>query len=352
VSGADAGAGDRTPPARARMPAAHEILLDAHVHFHPGFALDPFLDAAYDNLRRGGEQLGVADSFTGGLMLTESHGAAAFAGWRAAAGDAPAGRAPTGGHAAAGRPLAGREAPQPLDPAAGGAAPAGHPPAGAPSGAWRFERTAEANSLWAAPERRPGARLLLVAGRQLVTREGLEVLGLGLGEDLGEGLALDAAVAAVLERGAVPVVPWGFGKWWSRRGRRVAALLRSGAAGRFFLGDTAGRPRGFPPPRLFAEAARHGVFVLPGSDPLPSPRQATKAGRCGFALRGELDPERPAAAIVAQLRGCHRQPDTFGRHAGPLDFVRDQLAMQVRKRLGAGDATAPGPDPATGGGPP
>ena len=322
------------------MSAAHEILLDAHVHFHSGFALDPFLDAAYDNLRRGGEQLGAGDSFTGGLMLTESHGAAAFAGWRAAAEDPQ----PVG-------PPAGREAPQPLGPAAGGAAPAGHPQAGGPSSAWRFERTAEANSLWAVPKKRPGARLLLIAGRQLVTREDLEVLGLGLGEDLGEGLALDAAVAAVLERGAVPVVPWGFGKWWFRRGRRVAELLRSGAAGCLFLGDNAGRPRGFPPPRLFAEAARHGVFVLPGSDPLPSPRHATRAGRCGFALRGELDAERPAAGILERLRSCRRQPDTFGRHAGPLDFVRDQLAMQVRKRLGAGDATAPGPDPATDGGP-
>jgi hypothetical protein len=310
------------------MIAAHEILLDAHVHFHAGFALDPFLDAAYDNLRRGGEQLGAGDSFTAGLMLTESHGAAAFAGWRAAAGNAPAGGAPTGGPAGA-----------------------GHLQAGGPSSAWRFERTAEANSLWAAPKERPGVRLLLIAGRQLVTREDLEVLGLGLGEDLGKGLALDAAVAAVLERGAVPVIPWGFGKWWFRRGRRVAELLRSGTGGRFFLGDNAGRPRGFPPPRLFAEAARHGVFVLPGSDPLPSPRHTTNAGRCGFALRGELDAERPAAAIVEQLRGCRRQPDTFGRHTGPLDFIRDQLAMQLRKRLGAGDATAPGPDPATDGGP-
>ena len=322
------------------MSAAHEILLDAHVHFHSGFALDPFLDAAYDNLRRGGLQLGAGDSFTGGLMLTESHGAAAFAGWRAAAEDPQ----PVG-------PPAGREAPQPLGPAAGGAAPAGHRQAGGPSGAWRFERTAEANSLWAAPKERPGVRLLLIAGRQLVTREDLEVLGLGLGEDLGKGLALDAAVAAVLERGAVPVIPWGFGKWWFRRGRRVAELLRADTAGRFFLGDNAGRPRRFPPPRLFAEAARDGVFVLPGSDPLPLSGQATKAGRCGFVLRGRLDPERPAATVLERLRGCRHQPDTFGRHSSLFDFVGEQLAMQLRKRLGARDAPAPGPDPATGGGP-
>jgi hypothetical protein len=315
------------------MSAAHEILLDAHVHFHPGFAVDLFFDAAYDNLRRGAEQLGAGESFTGALMLTESHGAAAFAGWRAAAGDPPAGPPPAGPRT-------------PIERPAGGS-----PSNAGPSGAWRFHRTAETNSLWAAGDGDSGARLLLVAGRQLVTREGLEVLGLGLGEDLGEGLALDAAVAAVLERGAVPVIPWGFGKWWFRRGRRVAELLRADTAGRFFLGDNAGRPRRFPPPRLFAEAARDGVFVLPGSDPLPLSGQATKAGRCGFVLRGRLDPERPAATVLERLRGCRHQPDTFGRHSSLFDFVGEQLAMQLRKRLGARDAPAPGPDPATGGGP-
>jgi hypothetical protein len=311
------------------MSAAHEILLDAHVHFHPAFAVDLFFDAAYDNLRRGGEQLGAGESFTGGLMLTESHGAAAFAGWRAAAGDPPTGPLPAGPHT-----------------------PVERPSNAGPSGAWRFRRTAEANSLWAASsDGGSGARLLLVAGRQLATREGLEVLGLGLAEDLGEGLALDAAVSAVLERGAIPVIPWGFGKWWFRRGRRLAELLRSDAAGRLFIGDNAGRPRGFPPPRLFAEAARHGVFVLPGSDPLPLSGQATKAGRCGFVLRGRLDPERPAATVLERLRGCRHQPDTFGRHSNLFDFVGEQAAMQLRKRLGAGNAPSPGPDPATGGGP-
>ena len=61
------------------MSAAHaEVLLDAHVHYHPGFSRAVFFAAAAANLRAGGEQLGLDGSARPGLMLTESHGVDAF----------------------------------------------------------------------------------------------------------------------------------------------------------------------------------------------------------------------------------------------------------------------------------
>ena len=91
-------------------------------------------------------------------------------------------------------------------------------------------------------------------------------------------------------------------------------------------------------PPLFARAAAHGVFVVPGSDPLPLAHQERKVGRCGFRMPAALDPQRPAASILDWMRACDAQPETFGRYEGLAGFARDQAAMQLRKR-GAPSAT-------------
>lgn len=287
---------DPPPSARGPMTAAHaEVLLDAHVHYHPGFSKAVFFAAAAANLRAGRGQLDLDGSPRSGIMLAESHGVDAFGEF--------AEQAATG-------------------------LPGGTPPDG-----WWFRRTEEDNSLWAVRSSAPDQALLVIAGRQLVTREGLEVLALGCREPLAEGMELRAARDAVIEAGGVPVVPWGFGKWWSQRGRVVAALVDAGAAeGAWFLGDNAGRPQLSRRPPMFARAAARGVFVLPGSDPLPLPGQADKVGRCGFQMSIELDADHPARAVLDGLRGTTEQPPTFGRYESLGNFVRDQVAMQRRKR--------------------
>jgi len=282
------------------MSAAHgDVLLDAHVHYHAGFSRDAFFHAAARNLRAGGLLIGVRAPLAVGLMLTESAGVDAFGRFAAeAAGGGPAAQPE--------RPLA-------------------------DASDWSFRATGEDNSLWAVHDDGDG-EILLIAGRQLVTREKLEVLALGCREPLPDGMTLRAARDAVLAAGGVPVVPWGFGKWWASRGRVVRELVEADSPGRWYLGDNAGRPRASRRPPLFAGAARHDVFVLPGSDPLPLPLQEAKAGRCGFVMPGPLDPEHPAATTLDWLRACGRQPATFGRLESLARFARDQVAMQLRKR--------------------
>lgn len=274
------------------MSAAYaEVILDAHVHYHSGFSRRAFFDAATHNLGAGGGDLGLSGPTAGGLLFTESDGVDAFGRF---AEEAAAGR-----HGGSG---------------------------------WHFRDTGEANSLWAVPDTENTAELLLVAGRQLVTGEGLEVLALGCRDMLADGMALRQARDAVVEAGGVPVVPWGFGKWWFRRGRVLSDLINSESPGRWFVGDNAGRPKLSLPPRLLARAAERGVFVLPGSDPLPLAGQDRKVGRCGFRLPAALDPQRPAASVLEGMRGCREQPQTFGRYESLAGFARQQLAMQMRKR--------------------
>ena len=309
------------------MSAAYaEVILDAHVHYHSGFSRRAFFDAAICNLGAGAAELGLSGPPASGLLFTESHGVDAF----------------------------GRFAQEAT----------GTPDTGS---GWHFRKTGEGNSLWAVPHPENAAGpgdvenaagpdnventespentetagwLLLVAGRQLVTDEGLEVLALGCRDMLADGMALRQARDAVIEAGGVPVVPWGFGKWSFRRGRVLGELIESDSPGRWFLGDNAGRPRLSLPPRLFARAAEHGVFVLPGSDPLPLAGQGGAVGRCGFRLPAALDPQRPAASVLDGMRGCREQPQTFGRYEGLASFARHQLAMQLRQRQ-AGPATGP-----------
>ncbi len=268
-----------------------EWLVDGHVHFHSCFDPTSFLRHAADNFgearRRRGRDCGSA----GILLLAESAGASYFRQLRDRVGEGSA-------------------------------------------GAWSIHRTAEAESL---EIRRSGEPCLLaVAGRQLVTAESLEVLALCCDAELADGRLIEETVEAVRLRGGLPVVPWGFGKWWFRRRRVVLGLLESQDSSVFCLGDNGGRLRLARRPALFRAAERRGFRVLPGSDPLPFARHGGRAGSYGFGVEVELDPAQPALSLKAALRNPETRLRPYGSGESLLRFVRNQVAMQLRKsRTGA-----------------
>lgn len=267
-------------PDQTRVPAS--VLVDAHVHFYFSYSREVFLDSALGNFRRGAAELGLPEGSVGFLLLTEAGTARWFRRWQD------------------GQDQEGE--------------------------AWRLEPTAEAESLTAV--RATGERLIVVAGRQVATQEGLEVLALGKDLEIQDGQPLADTLERVCDSGALPVIPWGFGKWWGRRGAQVGAIL--GEDRELFLGDSAGRPQPGVPPRPLRKAREQGTRVLPGTDPLPFPRHATRAGSYGFVLPGAPDEQRPAADLLRRIRQ-NGQPQTFGRRAGLLRFLRDQTAMQLRR---------------------
>jgi len=258
------------------------LLVDAHVHFHVCFDRDAFLDAALANFRRGAAELGIGGSFLGCLLLAEMAGDRWFQRLRSERG----------------------------------------------GGRWSFELTGEEPSLMARSPK--GERLLVVAGRQVRTREGLEVLGLATAEEFPDDLPFEDALARVRWSGAVPVLPWGFGKWWFYRGSLIEALLRRPEPKWIFLGDNGGRPEVGGTPRLLREARRRGIPVLPGSDPLPLAGHEARAGSCGFLLNDGVDERHPAAALRQWLRGLADQPPTFGGCRGLAQFCRDQINLRTR----------------------
>jgi hypothetical protein len=272
------------------------ILLDAHVHLHRCFAPGAFLDNARTNFRAAARRAGWTNTISC-LWLTDTPEERSF------------------------RRLSRTSVGEQMD-------------------RWSLAHTSEATSLVAVHE--SGEKILLLAGRQIASRERLEVLALGTELDVPSGQSLGDTIAAVLERGAIAVVPWGFGKWWFRRSRLLAATLASLTSDSLFVGDNASRLRVVPRSSLFELAASRGIYNLPGSDPLPVPWEIRKPGRLGTVLNGPLDLSRPVDWLVRVLRGLRAQPPLFGGTESLLGFVRSQLGLRLRRRTSAAPANQDG----------
>jgi hypothetical protein len=262
------------------------LLVDGHVHVHECFDVARFLDAAADNFGAVAAGLGGTLDPQGILMLTEAKGARVFESWSSRA-------------------------------------PVSH-------GSWRIDRTSETDALVA--QRGREDRLLLVAGRQIVTAERLEVLALATTAPFVEGRPLRAALDDVREAGGLPVLPWGFGKWSFSRGELVRRVVAEEDPGSFFLGDNGGRPGWGRRPPEFAMAERRAIRILPGSDPLPLACHVRRAGSFGFALERPENVDRPASWLRERLASPSARPVPYGRGEKLLPFLRNQVLMQARKR--------------------
>jgi len=179
--------------------------------------------------------------------------------------------------------------------------------------------------------RHGGQTLVVIAGRQIVSRDRLEVLALGTRQRFEEGQSTETLIRKVSREGAIPVLPWGVGKWLGRRGRLVEELIEDSTLPPFFLGDSANRPAFWPRPSQFRRAEERGIKNLPGSDPLPFPHEARCVGRSGVVLNGSLDLRNPAQDLKRKLLDPSTSFQQFGRRETPIRFVRNQLKMQLRK---------------------
>lgn len=272
------------------MSARGVAFLDAHVHYHACYDPARFLGGAWANFRRAAAEARCGERFAFFLLLTEARGANWFEHLKECA-------------------LRGSEI-----------APA-----------WRARTTDHLCQLSLhGPE---GARLDVVSGYQIVTAERLEVLALGSCERIADGLTMTETVEAVGASGAIPVVPWGFGKWLGQRGGYVRALLEGARPGQLFFGDNGNRLSGLPEPGLLRRARDAGFLILPGTDALPFASEADKTGGVGFRIdlnetvqdihswQHASDHVRALAPVIP-----------YGRLESAWSFAKNQVAMQVHKR--------------------
>jgi hypothetical protein len=176
-----------------------------------------------------------------------------------------------------------------------------------------------------------GPPVHLFAGRQIVSRERVEILALASDALIPDGLTACETVQRVLDAEGLPVLAWAPGKWWLRRGTIVRALLARFPPGRLLLGDSTLRPALWLEPGLMRAAAARGFGVVAGSDPLPFPGEEAYLGTYGTVLATDLDPQRPTRALREALSAASRLPARVGRRCSPAALVR-RLWRHARAR--------------------
>lgn len=194
-------------------------------------------------------------------------------------------------------------------------------------GEWQLFKTEESCSIEV--RSRQGESLLIIAGRQIVTLEKLEVLALLSDTQFMDGLPLSQIVSEIKAEGAIPVIPWGAGKWLGGRGKLLTKFIETMSESNMFLGDNGGRPTFWKHPAHFELARSKGLSVLPGSDPLPLLGEVERIGSYGFYLSGKLSTRQPAAELKHHLLSKHTTLTPYGDLRSSLAFCKDQLSIRL-----------------------
>lgn len=266
-------------------------IVDAHVHMYDCFDVDRFLTGANRNLRSAAERLTSAAVPTNVLMLTETRRESGFD-----------------------RLLQRAE----------------RPPTGQPEpGCWNVQRLSNDPTAVAATGA-DGSSIIIVAGRQVVSAEGLEVLALGTDAAIPEGVPLADQVEAISALGAIPVIPWGVGKWLGGRGKVVKSYIESSTGAAVFLGDILGRPAFWPRSSIYRVAAARGIDVLPGTDPLPLESETVRAGSCGFYIDCDLASGPPSVVLKDALRLERPVIRPFTHLESSWRFFRNQARLRLQ----------------------
>lgn len=176
-----------------------------------------------------------------------------------------------------------------------------------------------------------GKRIFIFPGFQIVTKEKLEVLSLGTQTRLNDGQPIEDTIARVISLGGIPVLPWGFGKWFGGRGQIIDDLISQNKT-LLFLGDNGGRSNLLPYPRQFTKAQELGLPILPGSDPLPFPKEVARPLSYGFLVNCEINDLNPWESVKRTLLYDNFKTKDYGKLTAPLTFIKTQILMQIKKR--------------------
>jgi hypothetical protein len=182
--------------------------------------------------------------------------------------------------------------------------------------------TDEPESLWFDESR----SLLVLAGRQIVSSEKLEILALATNARMSDGAPAEKVIDDMDAADAIVVLPWGVGKWLGKRGALVDRLISSADRARLFLGDNGGRPALWRVPQFDGK-----LKTLAGSDPLPLPGWPQAIGSFGSAMRMVLEASTPSASLKRALRDPATPLEPFGSLANPFRFLVDQTRLRLAR---------------------
>ena len=267
------------------------ILVDAHVHIYDCFDLEEFLDSAFYNFKSAAEQNNAGDNFVGILLLAETY----KDNWFRDLSDS----------------LPNEESKTVWKP-----------------GNWIFHFAEENTAIYA--RHGMSKKLVIIAGRQIVTREGLEVIALLTNMHVKDGMPIDSLIKEIRERSGIPLIPWGFAKWFGKRGKILYRLLNQPNDFQFVLGDNGGRAAFIPRPKFFNVADQKGIRIFPGSDPMPLKTEYSRAGSFGFLANVSLPEKEPANFIKSIIDNSSVKFEPYGNLLGLYPFLKNQFLLRLK----------------------
>ncbi len=267
------------------------LIIDAHVHIYKCYSLERLFDCAYSNFLKQAKKLNKEKFFQGVLLLaekTEQH------------------------HFNDLLSNIGKQNEQ------------------GELGKWNVRQTTDPFCLVLSTT--DDRKLYLIQGRQLISKEGLEVLSLATEKELEEGLPLAGQVEESISKQALTVIPWSFGKWMGKRGRVLRSFLDSNQHHPVFLGDNGGRPGCICSSILKRYSAGSATSLISGSDPLPLKSEERRAGSFGVFIDEVLHEPEIGREVKKILQYRSRDFSPYGNPLSFLKFIRLQYLLRLKHR--------------------
>jgi len=175
--------------------------------------------------------------------------------------------------------------------------------------------------------------LYMFAGRQLVTREGLEVLSLISDLNIVDRQKpIGDVIKDIKNSGGIPTLNWAPGKWFFSRGKVIARQIQENSPADFFIGETTLRNTLWREPNLIARAKKKGFAVIAGSDPLPFKGEENNIGSYGFLIEGKFVPTNPAQSLQDLMNSKAKNIRIIGKRNDVFTFTRRQYKIMAEKR--------------------
>lgn len=175
--------------------------------------------------------------------------------------------------------------------------------------------------------------LYICSGRQIITKEGLEIISLASKLFLKDReKTTDDIIKNIIDSDGIAALNWAPGKWFFNRGKVVRRLLEEQSPENFLICDTSLRTTLWPVPKLMTLAQKIGFKVIAGSDPLPFYGEEKYLGSYGFCLRGEFNLYRPVDSIRSLLRKPETNISLIGQRNDIVTFCRRQYKILLEQR--------------------
>lgn len=179
------------------------------------------------------------------------------------------------------------------------------------------------------PDRR---QLWILAGRQSVAAERIEIACLFRDLPLEDGAPARDLIHTILAGGGLPALPWSPGKWMFQRGKIIRRLLEEFPPAQLAIVDTSLRWMGWPAPRVYSRARTAGRLILAGSDPLPFPGEEYLAGSYHTCLQIPAPAKESRLLAPLQSALASGAPVSFGGRRGSPWSVLRRLRQHARRQ--------------------